>query len=171
MSLLSESVSQVAQSQNLVSSGLTFVAPPVTTHFSLLGGSYKQVVGFVMPRGEEYSYVLDLFTGQPLELPEGYMPTVTCVSAIQEVPDESNLNVLLVNSVTDPANADSLIAGNWYGIEINARAYYYNSENTVARVTGLAFQGYNWIVLKNLDYPTPILSGIIKVVIQYQTAP
>lgn len=166
MSLLSENVSQVAEAQEVQTKGLTIVAPPVSTHFPLLSGVYQQVVGYVAPRNDQYSYVLDLKTGAPLKLPENMLPTVIMFTAVQNL-SYSNFIAWYVDSDIDPDNANKQLCDNLSDNRINAGRYQYQAENTYNPVSGLATNGYRWIVFENDDYPDPVLTGVVKVVQAY----
>ena len=163
MSLLSENTAVVGQANYVDVSALTLITPPISTHFSLLAGTYKQAVGYVAPRTEEWNYVLDLNTNEPLKLPDGYLPISVAIAAVQNLPDDISYEWYYVDSPTDPANANIFTGASWNGSDINSKTYYEDNTQGV----GLNFQGYNWIVFKNEDYPTPVPYGVMKVVIEY----
>lgn len=167
MSLLSENVSLVAQAQDVQSAGLTIVAPSVSTHFTFMSGTAKEVVGYVAPRNDQYTYVLDVNTGKPLELPNEYLPILGLYTAVQNVPDMTSLYVNLIDSPTDPDNGNTIYVTSLDENRVNGGYYEYFSENVFNPPSGLDTAGYRWIVIEK-NSPDPILSGIIKVVISYQ---
>lgn len=167
MSLLSENVATVAQANTVVSQNLTLITPPITVHMPLLNSVYKQVVGYVAPRGEEYTYVMDVATGKPLELPDVFVPMGISLSAVQALPvniDDPLFYLYFVNSTTIDGSL-ALLAGNVPAHDINSKAF-------VAPVEELGLgidygEGYKWLAFQNNNYPTPLPSGVVKVIVQY----
>lgn len=167
MSLLSEDVSNVAQSEQVQINGLTIVAPSPSEHFSLLTGFFKQKVGYVVPRDSEYSFVLDITTGEPLQLPEGNLPTMVLYTPIQKVPSDTQLYAYLVDDL-NLDNANFILNDYMFADRINYSYCNYFAEYTYDPVSGVDTAGYNWMVFYNDNYPNPVTAGAIKVVIAYQ---
>lgn len=162
MSLISEDVTVVGQGLIDVTC-LTYLTPPITAHMSLLTGMYKQAVGYVAPRTEEWNYVLDVNTNEPLRLPNGYLPISVAIRSVQNLPDDSSFQWYYVDAPTDPANANYFGGTSWSGLEINNKTYYEDN----AQGVGLNFDGYNWIVFQNDNFPTTVSTGVMKVVVEY----
>ena len=168
MSLLSEDVALIAQAQQVTIGGLTIVAPPVSEHFSLLSGAFKQKVGYAAPRSAEYTYVLDIHTGEPLELPQGHLPTLILFTPVQTFLSGAEFTSYLVDSPTDPVTANKAFIETLYEDDINYSYYDYFAENVWDVPSGDQTAGYNWVVFRNSNYPTPVTAGVVKVAIAYQ---
>lgn len=163
MSLLSENVATVGKAEYVDVSSLTLLTPSIATHFPILSGRYKQLVGYVLPRTEEWNYVLDVNTNEPLQLPNGYLPVAVAISAVQKLPDDISYEWYYIDTPVDPVNGDYFGGSSWNGSDINSNTYYEEDQ----QVKGLTFEGHNWIVFKNEDYPTPVPYGMMKFVIEY----
>lgn len=161
MSLLSEDKSTVAQG-NLVVKCQALVTPSVTQHFSLLSGSFKQLVGYLTPREKEYTYVVDT-TGAPIELPQGYAPIGIIITPIQNVPDDADFNWWFMDS-TDPNTASTQLGANILGTDMNGNAF---SEGLSGYARGVDYLGYQWIAFQNNNYPSVLTAGVMKVIVQY----
>ncbi len=162
MSLVSEDVSTVAQGIIEVSN-TALITPQAATHFSLMTGMYSQIVGYVVPRTDEWNYVLDVNTGEPLKMPNGYLPISVAISSVQDLPPNISYEWYYCDSPVDPANANKFTGASWNGEDINSKTYYEDNSKGV----GLTFLGHNWIVFKNEDYPDPVAYGVIKFVIEF----
>ena len=162
MSLLSEDKAQVIEATNLNILGQTRLPYKVTTQFSLLSGVYKQAVGYVTPRNEEYTYVLDLITNAPLKLPQGFLPVAAYTVPLQLFNNSSDVYLYFTDTVTNPVNTQD-IGGGWIGEDLNTFTYNEIDEQANA----LTYEGYNYVVMYNNNFPTPITSGISKVIIEY----
>ena len=160
MSLLSETVSNVAQG-NLDLNTL-YVTPQVTDSFTLLNGTFKQAVGFAVPRDQEYTFVIDVNTGLPLELPSGYVPIAFTMKSIEPVPPLASLSLYLTKSLTNPG-MDVKGVFDWTGHNINAGTY----NETDSKATGLDFAGYQYVTIYSNDFPAPVVTGTIQVVVEY----
>jgi len=166
MSLLTDDKAQVVEAQNFVMQGGGGASAATTTNTAtaVSGVTLKTVVGYVTPTNQEYTFVLDLQTKQPLQLPEGFLPITLFTVPLQQY--ETN-NVLIyasfVDSSTNPANVREV--DNWSGNQLNS-VYTYTEINDIQN-NALYYQGYNWLAFRNYYYPTPITSGISKIVLQY----
>jgi len=161
MSLLTNDRAQVIDAQVLVGTGLTTFSAEAATKLLLSNGLIKQAIGYVTPRTSEYTEVLDVFTGQPLELPQGYVPLNIYTIPLQNYPTNTYVYFYFQDSQGSTINAG---AGNgWDDTQLNTYTY----DETDSNASGLDFQGYNNMVVYNDNHPTPITSGISKVVIEY----
>lgn len=164
MSLLSEDVSQVAESQELLSKKLAIVFPQVTQHLPLISGVFRQAVGYCSPRDQEYTYVIDPLTGQPLKLPEGSIPISVYTTPMQFLPNDSYFYMYFVDTPTINNNTNTYYIDSWDGYIYNNRT---REETAGGKVSGSDFQGYNWITMYNDYFPDPNPTGVIKFVIEY----
>ena len=165
MSLLTDDKAQVVEAQIFVMQGgstFTTNTNTATTESSL---ALKTVVGYVTPRDQEYTFVLDLQTKQPLQLPEGFLPITLFTVPLQQYETNNAVQVVpsFVNSSTNPTN--SLGISYWSGEELNG-VYTYDEINDIQN-NAFYYQGHNWLAFYNNYYPTPITTGISKVVLQY----
>ena len=112
---------------------------------------------------EEWAYVLNIENDEPLQLPSGYIPIGVAMTPIQYLPDAASLSWYYVDAPVDAGNANQLSGTSWNGSDINQKTYYEEDQ----QMTGLDYLGYNWIAFQNDDFPDPIDSGVIKVVIEY----
>lgn len=169
MSLLSEEVSLVGQAQELVSKELTIVYPPVTTHLSLLSGIFKQAVGYMYPRPQDgyWTYVVDVNTGKPLQLPQGHLPLFINCTPIQNLAggEDNDWYLYFVDSPTDPGFYGAYSIDSWSSNDINNKTC---DDVTGSSLTGETYLGYNYIAFYNDYYPDlTFTTGCVKVVVEY----
>jgi hypothetical protein len=161
MSLLSDSTAQVIDASNVSSLGSTYLSPQVTTHFSLMSGVFKQIIGYVIPRDQEYTYVIDSETGLPLQMPQGYVPIAIYTAPLQSLNPSDYFYFYFLESLENQNNYYDI--GDWSGEDLNT--FTYNEVDQDA--SGLEYQGLNYIGVYNNNYPTPITTGILKVIVEY----
>lgn len=169
MSLLSEDKSFVGQAQQIKVTCDTLVDTSLTTHFPIASGLYRQVVGYAAPRSDRYTYVLDVETGQPLEFPEGFLPTLILFTAVQPLaPNGIEIQAWYVDSPTDPENANQILCDNLWVSRINSGRWADQAQTSFQPVAGVNTNGYRWLVLENTDLPDVLTAGVVKVVQAYQ---
>lgn len=162
MSLLSDQVVQVLQSPNVVGDATTRLTVPISEHFTLMSGVYKQIVGYLAPRNAEYTYVLDINTGEPLQLPQGYLWISFNTKAVELFDSSVSLDFYFTDS-TDLGTFNTISIDGYNASELNTFTYDeqdqegFGNDNT----------GYNWIVAYNNNYPDIITGGVLKVIVEY----
>lgn len=176
MSLLSETKSQVGECNTLITKSQTIVYPPLTIHLPLLTGTFKQAVGYAYPREALWTYVIDLHTGRPLQLPQGSIPmsiSITPTVALLQG-DENNscpytLYTYFINFPNDPDNHDYTYIDSWCPEELNNKTV----DDTLCQslsspYCGLSNLGYNYIAVYNDYYPDiTFQTGCLKFVVEY----
>jgi hypothetical protein len=161
MSLLSYDRAQVIDAQNLVSNGFSLLSAQATTGLTLQSGLFKQAVGYMVPRNEELTFVLDINTNEPLRLPQGYVPLQLYTVPLQQY---TNSPLLCFQVVNDNNNTfDFGTCSGWDKTQLNT----WTLDEIDDAATGLTYLGFNRIAIKNLNYPTPVSNGISKVVLEY----
>lgn len=164
MSLLTEEVAQISESQDLIAVREAYVYP--NDHFSLLSGVFKQAIGYCFPRGNDlWYYFIDSKTGTPMKLPDGAVILRAYFTGIQSLPPDSYFYWYILDSPVDPDNSNYYEVDGWYG---------YNYNNKIAekvsggKGSGLDYPNYNYVALYN-DYAggSNISSGGVKVVVEY----
>lgn len=163
MSLLSEQVATVTSSSNFLALQSLVLPLEAVSFLSLSNGAFQQAVGFVEVRNQEWTPVLDITTGEPLQLPQGYVPSGFYVRAYENVPNNANLQLLTIDSIVDPPTAISVPVFNINPYELNAGLYYRVALNT----SGVDYNGRNYLIFKNLLYPTPVTTGALQVIVTY----
>ena len=169
MSLLSEDKSLVAQALQVTVACDTTVDTSITTFLPISSGLYRQVVGYAYPRNERYTYVLNVETGEPLEFPEGFLPTLILFTAVQQLaPNGIEIQAWYVDSPTDPDNGNKVLCDNLWVSRINAGRWANQAQTSFQPVAGVNTNGYRWLVLENTDLPDVLTAGVVKVVQAYQ---
>lgn len=163
MSLLSEKVATVTSSLNVVPTQSLVLPLEAVPFLNLSNGAFQQAVGFVEVRNQEWTPVLDITSGEPLQLPQGYVPSGFYVRAIENVPNNSNLQLLTIDSIVDPLTATSVPVFNINPYELNAGLYYRVALNT----SGADYNGRNYLIFKNLLYPVSVATGTLLVIVTY----
>lgn len=163
MSLLSEQVATVTSSPNVIVTDSLVLPLEATTFLNLSNGAFQQAVGFVEVRDQEWTPVLDITSGEPLELPQGYVPSGFYARALEYVPNDANLQLLTIDSIVDPPTATSVAVFNVNPYELNAGLYYRVALNT----SGVDYNGRNYLIFKNLLYPAPVATGALQVIVTY----
>lgn len=164
MSLLSENTGTVNASEYVVSP--SSLLPAQATRFLTLENApgFQQQVGYVAVRSDEYTPVLNVTTGEPLQLPQGYVPTGFFMKAIQDVSSDARLRFLAVNSLEDPSAPGSVeilfVVGTH---ELNPGIF----QRAPANTSGEDYDALNYLVVQNDSYPTPVTTGVVQVAVTY----
>lgn len=162
MSLLSEVATTVGQSVYSQNENHTLMKPQVTQNFPIAFGVPKQVVGYCALGSSEYAFVLDAQTGQPIELPEHYLPVFVFLAPIRECDPLDDISVGF--SATDTDLNDSYEITDWYGSDINVKAMYgFGGTNQ-----SFDYSGRRYMYMLNYTFPTPT-NAVLKVALQYIT--
>lgn len=162
MSLLSETVSTVTTSPQVVSLSSLSIPASATSNFTLLNGALKQAVGYVVPSEQEWTPVFDINTMQPLELPQSFVSIIFFVKAIEPV-NSSDLQLFFTNNLDDPSIQNYQITNNIPSYNYPYGFYSKFSTN----VNGYSTLGLNYIVCKNNAYNLQTTTGVFKVVLFY----
>lgn len=165
MSLLSENAATANASSYVVSTDSLTLPQKATQFLTLDNAAYKQALGYVAVRDQAWTPVLDVFTGKPLQLPQGYVPTGFYFKAVQDVPNNSRLEFLTIDSVIDPYNADYDAIIFFVGSqELNPGVFVRVSPNT----SGEDYENRNYVIVFNTDYQTnPLTTGLVQVIVTY----
>lgn len=170
MSLLSEEVSNVGQCTDLVVNQQAIVYPPVADHLAFMSGTFKQAIGYVFPRAKQWTYVIDVKTGKPLQLPEGHIPLYGYFTPMQDLPFGSQVDWYweLTASPEFPEN-DYYDVEYWDSAEYNGKTV----DDVLCQIgnspyCGLSLKGYNWVTMYN-DYWYDYIpdTGCLKFVMEY----
>ena len=164
MSLLSEIVATTNDSSDIVATQSLVLVPDALPFLTLSNGVYQQAQGYAAVRDQKWTPVLDVSTDQPLKLPQGYVPTGIFIKAVQNLPGVPRLTFYYLDSDEDPDNANSIAIITLIGTsEMNPGVWRRVDENT----SGEDYLGYNYLFIENLDYPTPVASGVLQVTVSY----
>lgn len=165
MSLLSNNVATVNSSTFTVATESLVLPQEAAKALTLENGAYKQAVGYVAVRDQKWTYILDIKTGEPLQLPQGYVPTGFYFKAVQDVPLSARLEFLTIDSTVDPDNADYVQIIFFVGTaELNPGVYRRADSNT----SGEDYENRNYLVVYYDDYATdPLTSGVVQVAVTY----
>ena len=161
MSLLSETKTTVAQTQKLIATQSTDLSTASTLAFPISSGQLKQKVGLCELGSNQYAPVIDLATGLPMEMPQGYIPMLLFFSA-EETLNNNDIGFLFSSSPTSFANIYEV--SDWLGMDINYKVVY----NFGGTWVGSDFIGRNFLCLINYDYPT-VTTGVVKAYFLFTT--
>lgn len=161
MSLLSETKTTVAQANTLQATETTSLGTSSTLGFPISSGQLKQKVGLCTLGSSEYAPVIDLATGQPMELPQGYIPMLIFFSA-EETLNNNTIGFLVSTSPT--SFVDMYDISDFNGTYINYKVMY----NFAGTWLGSDFIGRNFFCLVNYSYPT-VTTGVVKAYFLFTT--
>ena len=168
MSLLQEVRSTVAQSRYLNVTEQSSIGAVDSSLLTPLNGRFNQVVGYVDFEGNnEWFFVMNATTNQPLQIPNGYMPVYWYVFPIEPLTPSNetaeiyygfstsgtNTNVVLEIDYTSPFELNNSIVDN-----VIARTHQYNA---------LYYTGYQYLVFRNRNYLTYSPTGVFQVILEY----
>lgn len=161
MSLLSETKSNVCQASTLVSTNTMDLPLTTTMSFPMTSGQYKQKVGVCTPGPLEFAPVIDIVTGEPIELPQGYIPMFVFLNAVEPLND----NYIGPNFSTSLTSiGDSYSPTYWAGTDINYKVVYdFNSTFVFSNLVNRKY-----LLIQNFSYPT-VTTGTVKVYFLYTT--
>lgn len=162
MSLITEAVSTVGESQLTENTEQTLISPQVTLGFPISSGQPKQVVGYCAMGFSQYAPVLDIFTNQPIELPEYYLPTFFFITPIKNCLPTDQIGFGFSESPTVFINKKEVT--DWIGSDINTKGLY----GFGGTVPSIEYIGKRFLILINYNFPTPTPS-VLKVALQYIT--
>lgn len=164
MSLLSSNVATVNSSEYVVPTQSLQLPQNSTRFLGLKNAAYKQALGYVAVRGQKWTPVMDLKTGEPLQLPQGYLPVGFYFKAVQDVPNTANLTFYTIDSLVDPDTANFVAIISLFGtLELNPGFYMRVDPNT----SGEDYENRNYVIVRNTNYPAPVASGVLQVVVTY----
>lgn len=161
MSLLSEAVATVMQSEATTSTNL--VLPPTLTP-PLESGFYKQLIGVVEPRGLlTTSVVIDVETGQPLKFPPNAIPMYAFFVPIEPlISGNLGTTTIALYLLKTPEN------------KVDTFYYYYanlsdTNGNFILELCDVKAEGLTEYFYPAISVNTgpPVTSGLMKIIFQY----